>query len=296
MPIKLRFDFWHLEAVKGDATALINSALSAFENLEEDAQERLLPRGDKHIRFQEVHRRGQLWFGVFLGIGTQRPAKKASLSGKIEDIPLGDDEGLLEEAAFVVDPSTNIMVIQRNRLAATPSSVIIFLQRVLRDLGELQMFPILTPATLERLGQLKTASTFKVSIAQMKFGSSFVGDHSVQSLTRFADEFSAPKVTLDVTVGKNWRRSSLNIDGINRFIGNLFGAKDGFEVTEATLVGHDENDEHSVLDFTNARLVETVIVEPNEGRGVSREARFHLLSEALQKHSDFLKEHFAESL
>lgn len=305
MSLKLRYDFWHVESSKGNASVIVSNfiesctkVLSAEETTPTEDELLLLPRSNKHVRLQKLEKRGFLWLGDFVGIGTKRAAKKANTKGLMEDIPFKDNEGLGEENAFLLDPATNVLVLQSNRLAATSAAVVQFLQRFGVGIGDVDLLPILTPSSMQRLGELKRISSFKVGIARMNFGPTLQGKHSVSSLVDIAQDLSGPRIDLEVSVGHAWRKQGLDFDKVVRAVQDLFGAKDrrDLELLKAEVTGRTEEDDLDVLDLTTGRLKETVSVEPDEGRGVSRLMRWQEAYAAYQRHEVFLREQFGKQI
>lgn len=295
MSARLRFDFWHLQATKGNTSELVSEIMEVCSKLPEDHEDRLLPRDTKVVRLHELEKKGALWFGDFLGIGVRRPAKKASTKGHVEDLPFTDDEGLGEESAFLIDPATNVFILQSNRLAATSSSVVRFFERFTLGRGHLELMPVLSQGGLNQLTNMKNVTSFKVTLAKMDFGHDFSKKKpAVGSMLNIASDFLAPRLTLEVSVGHQWRKKTLAIDKLYQFASDLIGSSEAgdLEVETAQVRGHDEDERNSVLDLIAERLREVVLVEPDQGRGVSRMTRWQKMYEAYSKQEEFLHKHF----
>jgi hypothetical protein len=287
--MRLRFDFWRFSS-HGTTSTILDGVMARLSALPDASPDRLLQRETKVIRLQRLEKHGNLWFGDFLGVGTKRAAKKADVKGHIENLPFGPDEGLGEESAFLYDPATCVIVLQSNRLAATASSVIRFIEGFALGEGPLDLEPIMSPEAIDKLSHFQSITSLHVNMAAMDLGHAF-GDkqHSATHLASIAEELNAPSIKLEVSVGHQWRKKELSLDSVKKFIRSLVSAKSGVELKQVAISGKTDNEDFEALDLITQRLKEVVEVEPDEGRGTSYRLRWASMSDAFYKHQEFLR-------
>lgn len=258
----------------------------------DEHDDRLLRRETKVVRLHRFASKGGLWFGDFIGIGTGRAAKKAHVRGRVEEIPFEPDEGLGEESAFLIDPSLKVLVLQSNRLAATSKTVVQFLDKVTLGKGRFDLRPILSQSGLDRIGTMAKVNRFTINIAKMDFSRPLEREqHPLKQLIGLADSLQAPKMNIEISVGKQWRTKGLSVDKLRELIREIFSAEeeDVFEIEKAELAGRDEDDEFNFLDLTEARLTDVVFVEPDHGRGLAMETRWRCLYDSYLKRLEYLR-------
>ena len=92
-----------------------------IKNVSESAnnENRNISINGKPIRLQTAALEGSFWVGDMVKIRMDGIPPKTRLNGEQADIDLDEDEGLGEETAFVYDPATKILCIQRNRYAVS---------------------------------------------------------------------------------------------------------------------------------------------------------------------------------
>lgn len=292
MSVRLRFDFWHIES-RADVDAIMAHVLETCSSMKEGDSERNLYRNSKVVRLQRVEKHGALWFGDFVGIGTKRGAKKADTTGHLEMLQFEDEEGLGEESAFLYDPTTRVLILQSNRLAATPASVIFFFQKIALGMGAIDLLPVMNQSGLDQFSRFQSVSSFRVGIAKMNLGTAFANkDHSAARLAGIAEELDAPRINLEVTVGRAWRKRGLSLEGLTQMVSELFSAKNSVELQKLEVTGKTEDDDFEALDLMTQRLSDISMVEPDEGRGVTRGLRWHLMQEAYGRNEEYIKRHF----
>jgi hypothetical protein len=291
--MRLRFDFWR-PVSKGNTPALMNGVMEHCASLPEEHDDRLLQRETKVIRLHRLEKEGALWLGDFVGIGTKKPAKKAHVSGRMENVSFQENEGLGEESAFLYDPQTNVLILQSNRLAATASSVISFLERFAPSGGPLDLQAIMDRSATDALSRFRTITKLSVNMAAMDLGRVH-GDkkYSVTHLASIASELSAPSIKLDVSVGHGWRTQGLSLEPVKRMIHDLMSARSALNLKTIEISGRTDDEDFEALDLITQRLKDVVLVDPDEGRAVSRGLRWANLREIFEKRRAFLTENLA---
>jgi hypothetical protein len=286
--MRLRFYFWRFTS-KGNTSALMKGVLEKCAALPDEHEDRLLQRETKVVRLHRLEKRGDLWFGDFVGIGTKRPAKKAHVSGRMENVPFQENEGLGEESAFLYDSHSSVLVLQSNRLAATASSVIRFFERFAVDQGPLDLQAIMTPSAVDSLSRFQSITSLRVNMAAMDLGKAYADKkYSATHLASIASELNAPSIKLDVSVGHGWRKHGLSIEPVRKMIRDLMSAKSDMQIKMIEISGKTDDEDFEALDLITQRLKETVVVEPDEGRAVSYGLRWATLDEVFKKHYAFL--------
>lgn len=106
--------------------------------------ERAIPREIKELR--EVQ-------GVFTGIAVKYRVRdlphKGAPGGDEDELGLRDDEGIIEKTHFLIAPGPDVLLLQRNRNAATYNTIAGLLGEFLNEI--IIFAPVLQPDAIERL-------------------------------------------------------------------------------------------------------------------------------------------------
>ena len=294
MPVRLRFDFWHLESAQGSVNATVTDVLETCRALPPNSERRLLRKDGKVVRLLNAEPTSSLWLGQFIGIGTGRPAKKAHETGPVSRIPLAAREGLVESNVFLFDPMTSVLVLQSNRLAASASSVVRFFNEFEPDVPHIRPVYVISQTGLDELGRFRVVRKFTIRLAKMRFGPSFADrGHAAVQLAGLATAIDAQSLNLEVSVGRQ-RRRRLDIAAIRQIVSDLFESNDStMEIKRLEITGSTDDDEAATVDLLTQRIVEIVELDPDDDRDVSYERRRAEIVIAFRKHHAFLREQFA---
>jgi hypothetical protein len=287
----INVDFYRVTPPDGQS---FRDMLHAIGDLPID--QRNLDMGEHPARLQSVESWNQCYEGEMVRIRMDSLPQKASLDGALEDLDLQDDEGLGEETAFLYHHLTRTLAIQRNRFGVPASSFAWYVKEKNGVDRPIVLDPILETAVLERLDQVKFVRKLDITLAGLSTGTSLRNrGYGVGDIVRLSENFSAPRISIELSMGRE-RRGSLLVDRAVGALRSLAGvaADNTDEVQKLKVTGITDSDERVVLDLIEERMKETVLVS-DQARTVTYEARRGAIREAWTKRGEELRVRFARA-
>ena len=145
--------------------------------------------------------------------------RKANINGDIQDIDLNDDEGIGEETAFLYSPSTNTLLLQRNRHGISPSLFASYFKQK-SNVQFTYLDPILRTDVFDRLRLMNVIKTFNVKMAGVTNPEYYKGVvNGINSIIDLKETYSAPDITVKMSMGK--RGGSLSLEQVMSTIRDL---------------------------------------------------------------------------
>jgi hypothetical protein len=123
MPKTIKIDFFKV-TMPDDAAVTFEAHLDAIQQipLQDDARTRSL-RGDP-VRLQQLHHRAGCVEGDMVRTRMDSLPEKSNVdTGELTPLDLREEEGLGEETAFLYDPPSRCLAIQRNRYSVSASAL-----------------------------------------------------------------------------------------------------------------------------------------------------------------------------
>lgn len=178
------------------------------------------------LRLERGVRTGEWLEGEFVRVQTKQIPPQAGPDG-LEPIELKDGRGLGHLAAFAYHVPTRVLMLQTNRLSATPNRIALYTAS--NDLKDLFIFaPVLAQDAMTRFAKKKPRG-FSVTFAGPK-NLDFLSDQNLaiaQGAKLIAEAYGGIRVRIDVSVGKSRKRllDKENILGALGAISGLPGVK-----------------------------------------------------------------------
>jgi hypothetical protein len=283
----LNIDFYHVKVEdKKDRTFL--DLLEAVHAMPDD-ESRAQNRTDDAIRLQTVKKSAAAWRGDMLRIRMNEAPVKAKRSGETKPIDFDEDEGLGEETAFLFHVSTNILVIQRNRIGVSASALAKYF-KVLGKVKAITFESILKEDALKRIAKMQSIRTFEIHFAGVQNGQSLKGKgSSAKAMYSMLDEFQAPNATIKLSVGRKPGTLQNVVNAVSGLFGNEADSQPS-DVTRVIVVGSEgEDEERTLIDLLQDRLSESVIVEIKDGERITSAQRFKALNTAWERNQVYLE-------
>jgi hypothetical protein len=257
--------------------------------------DRAVPIGDDYIRLEETSAKDGVTKGDLARIRMNDLPSKASTSSASKPIELDSDEGVVEQAAFLYDSETRILLLQRSRFVF-PSNVVRFISEMgaVNDMIELSV--VLNDDTAADFNRLSDPQRLEVSVARMldprKVGAA--ARENGESLEGFLDMINDTKarnvqMVLSAGPGDHSLKSS-----IKRFARELLriGGKETNQVRKLRLLGTDADDQELLVDLVRDRMVAEGAVESDDRRRLPYAIRAGVLHNAFEECKDALRKSY----
>ncbi len=249
-----------------------------------------------HMRLHELKIQNECIQGDLLRIRIEDGAEVASMSGEIEPIAMGSDEGLGEHTAFLYEPTQELLVVQRNVYGVSSSRLAQYFEKVGNLREPIFLDPVYTEDAIDRLAKLESATRLELRMAGPIDPNQFRGSSGMKDFIELSKALRAPAASVVFSLGRKWRGKSLHIPTLKRFI------KDAFEIlgvsaesfSKIEISGRTENEERDVLDLVAERMVAVRKVRQNAYRNLSFAGRRGALLDALEEKREELRRLFKE--
>jgi hypothetical protein len=287
-PKRMRIDFYQVE-VAGPAFEAMVEAVSRLA-----PEDRNVTIGSYPVRLQTHGRwpRPGCIEGDMVKIRMEDVPPKASLSGEVESLDLSEDEGLGEETAFLYDPQSQILVLQRNFYGVGTSSLAEYFFQKSGTSGPILFHPVLDRDAMEKL-----TSIVKVRKLEMRIAAPAAADAArernpgVSQALELIDYLEAPKITISATMGHEeggfaFRHAKRLWETLNSL-----RQRNPRSVEKLEIGGLDANDHRLDIDLIESRLSEWDEVQVID-RTVPYAGRQRLLRNAFERHEQYLRRTF----
>ena len=290
MPKTVNIDFYRVVMPENAATTF-DALLDRTEQipLQNDTRTREIT-GDP-VRLQELHRHGGYLEGDMVRTRMDTLPRRSNIeTGQLALLDLDDDEGLGEETAFLYDPATHCLTIQRNRFAVSASAFATYCTEIGAFESAIILEPIISGDAIARLQEFDRVSRLTIKVAGLA-GGRVLRDtpYSLGHIAAFADDYAGPIVNIDVSMGH--QRGSLARDrvrGVVEWLRRQFRDRE-VDVRRIEVSGSSAGDETQVLDLLESRIVEHRTVEISRNRIVTYMARRNAVRAAWDAQRDRIR-------
>jgi len=285
MPI----DFYFVEMPEVERRSF-EAVLSMVDSLAEDSTRNVeLPIGP--IRLDRLDRRGKYLQGDLSRIKMGQIPSKQKLNGKKTRIALDDDEGIGNETAFVFDPKSNVLAIQRNRSGVSAASFKTYFERAGVMDGPLIMKLCLDPNVLAKLSRIKEVRRLSFRVAGIEDGALLKNlPGGLASLINIRKKMKSPVLELTLSVG-TVRDIPLASDDALCVAKTLYEreAASYSQVTSIEVKGVTRDEQSDGVDLIKERLCEVATVQLSKHRRAEYPKRVASVMAAMEKHGKKLK-------
>lgn len=290
MPKTVKIDFYKVVMPEAAATTF-DAVLDRIQQipLQNEARTREIT-GDP-IRLQELHHHGGYLEGDMVRTRMDTLPRKSNVeTGQLTLLDLDDDEGLGEETAFLYDPATRCLTIQRNRYGVSASAFATYCTEIAAFESAISLEPIISGDAIARLQDFDRVNRLTIKVAGLA-GGQVLRDtpYSLGHIAAFADDYAGPIVNIDVSMGH--QKGSLARDrvrGVVEWLRRQFRDRE-IDVRRIEVSGSAAGDETQVLDLLESRIVEQRTVEINQNRIVTYASRRNAVRAAWDAQQDRIR-------
>lgn len=284
----IKIEFFRVELPEGSETTF-EEVLRVVASMEGDSRNLMV--GHNPVRLQEFEEWSTTLVGDILKIRMENLDSKASMDGHVEAFPLDDDEGFGMGTAFLYDPRTRILLLQKNRHICSHLAFANYFGLKGGLDGPLSLWPALRPDVYRKLASFNRISKMEVRIAGLENARAFEGEgHGVARLLGLMSDLRAPTLKVEFGVGRS--HETMSAPTARTYIRRLVRwASDGDAVVEQLKVKGAPNASTppEILDLIQDRLIEVVEVEMDDDRRISFQKRSNALKETWRsRRSDLL--------
>lgn len=285
--VLVRFNFYRVAT--GDSPLSLSDALRSL--VERDPSDRVVEVGPAHVMLHSLSKR-EPWVGHLVRIRMKPLPSRASIKGALSDLELQDDEGLGEHTVFYYDDDTNVLVMSSTQYGVTDATFCQYLASATDLNVSLQYVPDLKG--LDDVEGLSRITKFELSLAGFKNPVKVEGAHGfVEAVFAAQSAMQAPVVSMQFSVGTNWRNSSLNPGLVKRAVKALYNSTQEIEVRTLKVDGRTTHEERAIIDLMKGKLVAEVAIKGDERR-VSMHASASAARVAWELYADTLREMYLE--
>ena len=253
---------------------------------------------DDVIRLHEVDIWGDCIEGEMTRLRMGDVPPKGDLSGSVTDLALEDDEGLGEQTAFLYDPKTRALLIQRSKMGVSSGRLTGYFEYMTRMPTPVIAEPSLRLDAVQRLAEITEVRSFQVNFARVDNPDAFKGlDLGNESFIDVMNEFKSPTADIRISMGR--QEGTLPVEKIKKIALHLmqFGKPKGQaahpnDVTKIDLSGRDDDGNSTGVDLVRDRLFEKVNVQRTTRR-VLYPVRRDALREAYDRQVENLAKMYA---
>lgn len=257
MQKKVVIDFYKV-LMPADAPCTFEGMIENFMREVTALSERHVKISGNYIRLHDFQKRFHVYTGSMIKLRMDDIPQKGGLSGVLDDLPLGDDEGLADQTFFLYSPKYKILLYQRTNSGVRVSSFLHYLEKV-TSIGPIELSPVLETDAVRKLTRMNLIRKF-----QFKFASptnpailSAAGP-SIGSAVEMMHEQGAGHIEIVLSVGRS-RRGTLALQAVKNYALNLLKiSKEDTDTVEKLIVtGKELEDETSEpLDLLRHRMRE----------------------------------------
>lgn len=188
---------------------LIRNSSSSIPDFKDIIQKTINIPADKRAREVRLHHVylyeaaygwQDTWEGEIVQLRMDNIPVKGDLSGKIEDLQLGTDEGIGEQSAFIYHPASKILALQTNRHGVSPGSFAQYFEFIAEGNIEISLLPVLQIDAMQRLEKLKDVKKFEINVAGINNIESIFnsGNNGVGEIIELSNAFQSPSIALEL--------------------------------------------------------------------------------------------------
>lgn len=270
----IRVDFYRIDSggINGGFEALLAKIAGMPDN-----EARTFDVGFANpVRMGTIALHNRLWQGEVTRIRMDDVPIRASKKGPKRPIDLRDDEGVGEETAFLYDPKTRYLAIQRNRIGVSAHNLLYYISGVTEYGSAIIAELALDPSVLQRLERLDSFRKVSLKVTGIDGGHPLQDVPSIGGVFKKAEDLRAPSVEISLGVGRG-RSSPMVKERAKAFIRELLrwasiaGVKEDVQYIEVS--GKAPEDEPEIIDLIKERLTGEHEVTYAENRTIPYESR-----------------------
>jgi len=241
--------------------------------------------GAHNIRMEGINFRPEvaMWEGFIERVRmTNLPEKVNRTNGTREGLPLADDEGLSEVAAFIYKPEQSVLLIQKSQYAPSTWALAEYIQEKCMC-GPIGFNCVLKPDVIERLNRISTMIRFEFKTAR-------VNPESLANTTGSTGDFLNSLSLTGYQQADMVLSAKRDSGGLSRWLKTLALAMrrnvtDHVKTIKVT--GYDNEGHKDILDILEYKLEDKVTVNVTE-RTISFEIRRGALYTSYGRYRDVL--------
>lgn len=232
------------------------------------------------------------WQGEMIRVRLIDPPSKASINGHVEEIPLNDDEGIGERAAFLFHKDTRILLLQRTHSGVSISAMANYFGQFINNPQNICMDPVLNQDAEQKLASIDAIQKFQIHVAGLdKMPTNSTEDYAIDELLDIYQRFGSPYVSLTLSMA-HLKGNSINkaniLSSARKWIGITQNSAQeaqrtrqrGRRATMLRINGVDSEGSGVYIDLLKNRMTEAVNVNLQGGRTISYNERTNALKQA----------------
>lgn len=234
-----------------------------------------------------------MWEGEVVRLRMHDNPVKGNRECRVEEISLGDDEGIGEQTAFLYHPQTRILVFQVNHYGISLPNFIKYFERASGNKDLYRLDPVLQPDAMIRLNSMKYVYEFNVSVAGLKNkAEAFTKEPALTEFLSLSESYDSPNISVKLSVGrkkkKNW---SLDVAKVIETVKtmSLFGKN---PIKNIKISGASEDSEQIFVDILKDKMRETIDIKTSDKRNIPYMERKQALREGWSRRKNEILKFF----
>lgn len=224
-----------------------NSETASLDNVRENLY------GLKNNQFKAVKKSGSVlildnfrkvdnyYLGAIFNIQmSEIPPSMNTETLELQTLTLGDRDGLATATCFLLDPQSNILVIESNT-GVTEQSFCSYLKKSIPALPKIEPAIIINPGQVQQFYKMSPIFKFEAKLAKINNGSLFNKENnsSVNQIINSADETNNDKLVYNIEISPDNRKKdkSLNKAKLSNFVSRFLNYKETEEVESLKISG-----------------------------------------------------------
>jgi hypothetical protein len=248
---------------------------------------------DRHLRLQVLDSWHRCLEGEMIRIRMDDIPAIADLDGTIDALDLPESKGVGESAAFLYDPSTNVLAIQRNMHGVSAGACAGYFEQFVRTEGFIELEPVMKEDEYRKLRSIDRARHLEVNIAHAHDARLRQGGGSTTDYARLAANYDAESIKVTISAGRS-HKASLNTGRVVQDVRRLFGItrEDNKTITKLVVSGRGAGDEVIFLDLLKGRLKTAIALDAGDYRTIPYDFRRGVVRQAFTAERDELSRRF----
>lgn len=260
----------------------INDAMARLQALPFNEHGRYLI-GNEGDNYCVWHSNYHNYHCIDFGLIRRSGLPQTELQGRLQDLRIGENEGLAEITNIVFFPN-NIFGAVFNFYGPRPTRLANYFNRKIRPAGEIIVEPLIRQDALQQLERLRDINLFDIKIKTSMLTAIHEADASLSAVFRSIKGYCEPK-TIHIVLSAGRKREDKLTD-LKGKIGRILRIRNLHEETSKLLVGGiSVENEHVKLDLLNDKLVshKAVLKQGNRSRALVKESAYQAVSDAYQE-------------
>lgn len=287
---QLKYNFYQV-IMPQDSRADFATILNRVNTLEGRA--RLDASDDYPVRLHFLSTTPAYLLGDIARIRMNDIPPKMKFSGETESLDLDDDEGLGEVASFIYHPTTNVLMLMRNRNAVTISRFHNYIEN-LCEINNIQFKHVLQQEAYQRLQQLTTIQRLELQVAAPGNGGIF-NDLGLTPQIALNLMGQSPRVRVALIFSTGYERErSLPRQVIDNIVNAFRIRSQQMDGDSMSLVvsGREQNYQKDVIDLFDDVLTDFIDVNIREQRVITDDQRHSATRQVWDRHRNRLMQLF----